>query len=361
MDHNAVLKIDYRYDLHDLSQDKKANDKINGMEKINILIFEYITGGGFNKQELPESLAREGLLMLRALTGNLAEIATVDLTIMLDQRMSEAFAAPGSAAIQVISPELDCMTEFNRLLPHCDAVWPIAPESGGLLESLCAAVEKSGKILLNSASGVVAQTGDKWLSYQELNRYGMPVVPTYKLADFSFQEGDWIIKPVDGVGCSDSFIIKGQREFNDICLGLDKSRYIIQPHILGLKTSLSCLFKQGRGWLLSVNLQQFIIVESQYKLSGLIVNISVCEANYIALIADIAKAFPGLWGYVGIDLIETGDKRYVLEINPRLTSSFAGIYPATGVNPARAVLELLEGDPVLKPGCDHPVNLIIQE
>lgn len=39
---------------------------------MKILVFEYITGGGFNRQELPASLAREGRLMLLALLDGLA-------------------------------------------------------------------------------------------------------------------------------------------------------------------------------------------------------------------------------------------------------------------------------------------------
>ena len=34
---------------------------------------------------------------------------------------------------------------------------------------------------------------------------------------------------------------------------------------------------------------------------------------------SIAQAFSELWGYVGIDLIETTEQLFVLEINPRLT------------------------------------------
>ena len=331
------------------------------MEKLRVLLFEYITGGGLSKEELPGRLAKEGLLMLQSLTHNLAEAPDLELTVMLDQRMLEEFTKSESATIKIIAPNQDYLDEFNRLLPLCDAVWPIAPESDGLLQKLCEAVEKSGKILFNSNSEAVAVTGNKWLTYQNLTANGIPAVPTDKLHNFSYTEGDWIVKSVDGVGCSDSFIVSKQTEYESLTEGLDKSKFIIQPHLYGLKTSLSCLYKHGRGWLLSVNLQQFIVAGEQYQLTGLIVNISTCASKYFSLLTDIAATFPGLWGYVGIDLIETEDKLYVLEINPRLTSSFAGIYHATGINPARAVLELLEDDPILRPTRDRPVSLIIQE
>ena len=53
---------------------------------------------------------------------------------------------------------------------------------------------------------------------------------------------------------------------------------------------------------------------------------------------------PGLWGYIGIDIMESA--RYgtqVLEINPRLTTSYAGLYQATGIRLIRELLRLADG------------------
>jgi predicted ATP-grasp superfamily ATP-dependent carboligase len=137
-------------------------------------------------------------------------------------------------------------------------------------------------------------------------------------------------------------------------------RYIIQPHMPGKKTSLSCLFKQGCGWLLCVNLQQFDIINRQYHLSKIIVNHQADLGGYQDLVETIAVAIPELWGYVGIDLIETQEQRLVLEINPRLTTSFAAIGAALGINVAAAVLQLLQGQPALKAVCNQPITINVQ-
>jgi predicted ATP-grasp superfamily ATP-dependent carboligase len=125
-------------------------------------------------------------------------------------------------------------------------------------------------------------------------------------------------------------------------------RYIIQPQLAGQTISLSCLFKQGRGWLLCANQQQFTISKQQYHLAQLIVNHTDDLAVYRALVDAIALALPELWGYVGIDLIETPEQSWVLEINPRLTTSYVGINKALGLNVVEAVLQLVHGDPCLK-------------
>jgi tyramine---L-glutamate ligase len=334
------------------------NDKITYMKKLKILVFEYITGGGLNKSDLPESLAREGLLMLQSLIDNLAGIEMIEFLIMLDCRMIGKLT-PKPANIRFIRPEHDSRQEFTRLMSLCDAVWPIAPESDSILQTLCEEVDLSGKLLLTSSASAVAVAGDKWLTYGHLRRHCIDAVQTQRLADFCFTSGEWIIKPVDGVGCADSYLIADKKDFDTITAPLDKNKYIVQPHLQGEKISLSCLLKQGRGWLLCANRQQFDLIKKQYHLTGITVNFTSNTARYHELVNAVAKAMPDLWGYVGVDLIETAGQILILEINPRLTTSYAGIYAALGVNCARSVIELLTSDPQLQPTRNQPVNIKI--
>ena len=328
------------------------------MKKLKILVFEYITGGGLNKSDFPESLAREGLLMLQSLVDDLTRIDVVEPLIMLDYRMIGRLS-PNPANIHIIGPEHDSHQEFTRLMSLCDAVWPIAPESDAILQTLCEEVERSGKLLLTPPASAVAVSGNKWLTYRQLRQHSIATVQTQKLVDFSFIPGEWMLKPADGVGCADSYMISKQKDFDTITATLDKDKYIIQPHIQGEKASLSCLFKQGRGWLLCANRQHFELINKQYHLTGITVNFQSDISNYLNLVNDVAKAMPNLWGHVGIDLIEKAEQILVLEINPRLTTSYAGIHEAIGINCARAVLELLAGDPLLQPTRNQAVNIKI--
>ncbi|MEQ1484132.1 ATP-grasp domain-containing protein [Methyloglobulus sp.] len=326
------------------------------MKKLKILIFEYITGGGLNKSDLPESLAREGLLMLQSLLDNLVGIEMVECLIMLDFRMVGRLAT-NPYDIHIIRPEHECRQELTRLMSLCDAVWPIAPESDFILQTLCEEVERSGKLLLTSPASVVAIAGNKWLTYQHLRQHSINTVPTQRLSDFCFTPSEWIVKPVDGVGCEDSYLVSDQEDFDTVTSLLDKNNYIVQPHIQGAKISLSCLFKKGRGWLLCANRQQFDIINKQYHLTGITVNFTSDISMYQDLVNDVAKAMTDLWGYAGIDLIVTPDQILVLEINPRLTTSYAGLYAALGMNCADAVLDLLSGDPHLEPTHHQAVNI----
>ncbi|MDP1772491.1 MAG: ATP-grasp domain-containing protein [Methylobacter sp.] len=319
---------------------------------MKILVFEYITGGGFNKQELPDSLVDEGRLMLNALLDNLIRINRLEVTVMMDWRLNESISMAGINTI-VIRPEHDISEEFARLVKQSDLVWPIAPEFDGILQTLCQTVESLGKMLLTAPATAVAIAGNKLKTYEQLNCHQITAVSTRMLEKNDYAPGEWIVKPVDGVGCADSYVITNRQEFER--MAARKGEYIIQPHLQGAKTSLSCLFKQGRGWLVCANLQHFDFINQQYQLADIVVNHHQDLGVYQSVITKIAQALPELWGYVGIDLIETATQTWVLEINPRLTTSFVGIYEALGINIAEVVLQLLHGEPTLIPVCNRPV------
>lgn len=320
---------------------------------VKILVFEYITGGGFNKQELPDSLVDEGRLMLNALLDNLIRLNSLEVTVMMDWRLNESIGMAGINTV-VIRPEHDISKEFAQLVKQSDLVWPIAPEFDGILQALCQTVESLGKMLLTSSSTAVSLAGNKFKTYELLCRHQIAAVPTRMLED-DFSPGEWMVKPVDGVGCVDSYVIANRLDFEQ--MAVRKGQYIIQPHLQGAKTSLSCLFKQGRGWLVCANLQRFEFLNQQYHLADIVVNHHPDLGAYRQLIDKIALAVPELWGYAGIDLIETAEQTWVLEINPRLTTSFVGIYDALGINVAEAVLQLLHGDPILNPVCNRPITV----
>jgi len=316
---------------------------------VKILVFEYITGGGFNKQELPDSLAGEGSLMLNALLDNLSRLNNLEVTIMLDWRLSNSIEVNSV----IIRPEHDVTEEFVRLVKQSDVVWPIAPEFDAILQKLCQTVESLGKVLLTSPATAVAIAGNKFKTYELLNRHHITSVPT-RMFDDAYSPGEWMIKPIDGVGCSDSRVITNRLDFEQMVTS--EGQYVIQPHLQGAKTSLSCLFKQGRGWLVCANLQRFEFADQQYHLTGIVVNHYRDLSAYQQLIDEIAAALPELWGYAGIDLIEN-DRTWVLEINPRLTTSFVGIYDALGINIAEAVLQLMHGEPIINPAYNRPVTV----
>jgi predicted ATP-grasp superfamily ATP-dependent carboligase len=287
-----------------------------------ILIFEYLTGGGLNGEMVPESLAREGKMMIEALLANFAKLPAIEVVLM--------------------TACCDTEREFQKQLKSVEAAWVIAPEFDGILERFCRYVEHANKILLTSPAKAVALTANKFTTFQMLNTAKIQTVPTemFNPASNYDQTKEWIIKPIDGVGAENTFLLTSEKDW--LALPKFEKNYIIQPHCHGEKISLSCIFKNAVARVLCVNLQIFNVINQQYVLQTIDVNYKVDDGRYQKLASQIAHAFPDLFGYVGVDLIETEDTCFVLEINPRLTTSFVDIETVVGLNVAELVLNLSE-------------------
>lgn len=99
---------------------------------------------------------------------------------------------------------------------------------------------------------------------------------------------------------------------------------------------------QGRAQLLSCNKQIIDINNHALSFKGVLVNGMQAYRQAFEQIANqIAKAFPSLAGYVGIDVIVQHDQVFVVEINPRLTTSYAGLRESIGANPAELIINTL--------------------
>lgn len=336
--------------------------KVTRLKKI--LLFEFITGGGFAQQQLPGSLAKEGCMMLQALVNELAFCSNIELTVVLDWRIKDIQLTDNTTVVNVSKNQ-----SVYQLLPDLcrssDFVWPVAPEIDGALYKTTQLIEKTKAHLLNSSSQAIYLCSDKLAATQLLNQLGIASVETLSLDQFSDEfEMPWVIKPKDGAGCSNTYYIADESEFTLVKKQLKYlNDYAIQPFIKGATLSLSCLFSKGEAWLLSCNKQQISIENGQFKLKACIVNIKsdrVCE--YQALINQIAQAIPGLSSYVGIDIIQPDNGiPQVLEINPRLTTSYAGILPATGLNIAKAVIEMSETAPIINKTRNQQYTISINE
>ncbi|MGH8476641.1 MAG: ATP-grasp domain-containing protein [Methylococcales bacterium] len=312
---------------------------------MKILLFEYISGGGLIKESIPQSLFREGDLMLRTLLDDLCEIQGIRLAVMRDARLD----APGLRAprrnLELIRVGLDHDFDevWRQAIRSVDAVWPIAPETAGVLEKLCKDVHESGKILLNSPAEVVALTASKSETLLHLQRAGIDVVPTVRLAEFRDQfPAPWVIKPDDGAGCDRTWLARDKKSIRRFQARSSIGNEIIQPFVEGTAMSLSTLFRQGDARLLSCNRQHILQLDEYFYLSGCTVNVTPADPGmFLELACAIARAIPGLSGYAGVDFILAEGFPKVLEINPRLTTSYAGLSKALHRNIAAEVLELL--------------------
>ena len=312
---------------------------------MRILVIEYITGGGLVNEDLASGLLGEAEIMVDALLADLHDSPDVDLLVSRDPRLP-----PPRVACEILTPRAgdDVWTLWRDGMQRCDALWPLMPESGGLLERVSRLALEVGCSLIGSRPDAVRIAASKLHTSACLRRHGIAVVPTYAApGPVAEVAARWVSKPDDGVGCERTRIFDS---LEALAAALDREApgtYVVQPYTEGTAASLSLLCQSGAARLLSCNLQQVIEVDGRFELRGICVNGLAQRDGCAALGAAIARAIPGLWGYVGVDLICTDHGPQVLEINPRLTVSYAGLRAALKINPAALVLRLLREGPAL--------------
>ena len=308
-------------------------------------------------QDMPASLAAEGCLMLQALLDELKPLPNLQLILPLDRRCV-GLNLPDNAQLVWIDGSQPLQTWLSALIASSDAVWPIAPETDEILSKIAASVTAQDKTLLLSSPAAVALCSDKLATYQALAAAKIAAVvtkPLLAVADYKA-----VIKPRDGVGCQGGFICDNQQQLSTAMADINAEDYLIQPYVAGQAVSLSCLFKDTQAWLLCCNQQQIVEKNQQFNLQACKVNVANPQRSfYQQLIQQVAQAIPGLWGYIGIDLIESAQGPLILEVNPRLTTSYVGIQAATGLNVAQQVLTLLHDKPLLQHSRQQTVVITI--
>ncbi len=330
---------------------------------MRVLVCEFVTGGGMPvEQPIPASLAFEGGLMLHALVDELLELPTIEVVVTRDARLPPL--APPVSSITVNSPE-EAWTLWEDLARTAvDAVWPIAPETEGALERLSRLVETAGCQLLNSQADAVAIAASKAATATALALAGVPVAPVWRVEERGEPPGTgpWVVKPDDGAGCVDTRLLRDRAAWRRWRAGGPRAGFIVQPFIPGVAASLSMLCRDGEAWVLTANRQHVTLAGSSLVYHGGVVGGVAASPRLSALAREVAQAMPGLRGYAGVDFIATDDGPLVLEVNPRLTTSYAGLWRATGRNTAATVLDLLREPPVIPRPVDRitPVSLPLE-
>ena len=158
-------------------------------------------------------------------------------------------------------------------------------------------------------------------------KHNIPCIPSYLSSQINAIPYDTIIeKDRYGVGCSHVKKISKKDS-------IKRKKMIYQPYIKGNHFSLCVYYEKQSFKLLTLNEQDIVLDNNNIKLRSLKVNVK--NSHYLELysiLRNIYKSLPGLYGYVGVDIIMTRDKILVVEVNPRLTTSFTGISGTLGIN-----------------------------
>ncbi|MBY9011467.1 MAG: ATP-grasp domain-containing protein [Candidatus Lokiarchaeota archaeon] len=332
----------------------------------NLFIFEFVSGGGYNRRDIPSSLFCEGYAMLRTIVEDFKKLG-FKITTLLDRRISHLSRYLISDIVKFVNPKEDFLKKYIDCVSKSTYCFIIAPEFSNHLYNLTQIVkEYKKKILSIDLNGVWLGTSKletyKYFTTNKLNTpksYLIPFKEGLIDVDFIFQKFDQlgssiIIKPEDGAGSELIFHFETKDQilqfFKRSEEKLDMVRnYIVQEYIEGDDLSISLinrtnLKKTGAQdqIILSINTQDVQNLtpnkESLY-LGGFtpVENYGVLRDRFEKILKSMNLT--KFQGYFGIDFIKKADNSiYFIEINPRLTTSYIGIRNILDYNPLELLL-----------------------
>ena len=335
------------------------------MMKNRIFIFEFVSGGGFNKVNIPISLFCEGYGMLRSIIMDFKSL-NFEIRTMLDYRIFHLAQFLPVDEVSITRNKDNFLKKFKTYVKECKYIFIIAPESSNILYKLTEIVKKSNRILLSTNLEGISLGMSKMNTYYffKENKATTPktyLIPKRKkqldnefiLQKFNTLKKPVVIKPEDGVGAESIYYFESQYQLKRFFLNFphkieSRRKYIIQEFIEGKDLSMSLIgvpytkdsqFKEPL--LLSINSQNIDIKNSNFESEYYggttpIENYKEVKNNLNAILEKIN--FSEVTGYFGIDFIRSSDaKLYFIEINPRLTTSYIGLRNVINHNPAKLI------------------------
>ncbi len=322
---------------------------------MRLLVYEHVSGGGYAGQPISPSILSEGFGMLRSFVSDFKS-AGHEVTVLLDARLAKLNPPiVTDCTIPVFYPQ-----EAEKFLINAakinDAIYVIAPETGQILQSLVELVEHTGKVSLNCDASAIQKVADKTVLYEKLKKKDLPTPNTVV---FNTDEGlgevkqtirskfsyPLVFKPMDGVSCGGLSIVKEDAQVEKAVAKIKaestEKRFIVQEFIDGEAASVSVLCAGCKALAISLNRQNVKVdvpeAVSSYE-GGAVPFDHPLKHEALRVAEEVVESFSGLRGYVGVDLVLTKDKPFVVDVNPRLTTSYVGLCRVATFNVAEALV-----------------------
>jgi predicted ATP-grasp superfamily ATP-dependent carboligase len=318
---------------------------------MRVFLYEYTCAAGESDSS---ALRAEGAAMLRALWEDFGRIPGVTPVTLPGEFGS--LDIPDRATRPPRGREEEA---FRFLAAAADYTVVVAPEFNNLLETRCRWVVESGGRLLGPSPAAVALAADKIALSRFLRKHGVPA-PESRTAD-GHQAADLpfpvVWKPRHGAGSQATFLVHSGRELAQ-CAARARSEgwsgeAIVEAFLPGQPASVAFLIGPGHEVALLPARQQ-LSADGRFRYRGGSLPLEPPLAEQAVRLGRRAvRAVPGLSGYVGVDLVlgaaADGSEDRVIEINPRLTTSYVGLRAAARANLAALWLRIVRGEDVLPP------------
>jgi predicted ATP-grasp superfamily ATP-dependent carboligase len=315
---------------------------------MHVFLYEWITGGGLVDEpgRLPASLLAEGSAMITALAADFSAISGCRVSVLRDTRLHD-LPLPGCETIEVHSTS-DCREQFDRLAAAADWSMIVAPEFDGILQQAVRRVGEAGGRALNSSDQFITLAANKHQTAEHLRQAGVPAPIGRVLAedepklptDFDYPA---VLKPIDGAGSQHTLLVSGaadepapypwRRRLERFHAG--------RPASVGVLCGPKSRVPLPACW-------QHLSSDGRFSYrGGAVIGEAPLAERAAALALRALDVMPPALGYVGVDLVlgnaPDGSEDVVIEINPRLTTSYVGLRRAVQENLSQAMLDVAGG------------------
>jgi len=290
---------------------------------MRVFVYEYT--GAQADGTLSASLRAEGRAMLSAVLADFRRIPGVEAVTLAGAEHRAAFADLAGSA------------DFTLL---------IAPEFDDILAERCRWVEEADGRLLGPSRAAVGLTGDKLRLAEHLRAAGVPTPACFALSASSIPL-PFICKPRHGAGSQVTFLI---HDANDVpaCIAQAAAEgwhgeLLLQQYVAGVAASVAFLVGP-RAHVPLLPARQLLSYDGRFHYLGGQVPLSgELGRRAVDLARHAVEQVPGLRGFVGVDVV-LGNEDQVIEINPRLTTSYVGLRALAETNLAEAMLRVALGE-----------------
>ncbi len=293
--------------------------------------------------------------MLKGLTSDFKN-AGHNVTAMLDYRVEKFNPRLNIDNRVIVFSKSDQM--LADALRGIEAIYVVAPESNGILQTIVKSIEDTELISLNCQSKAIERTAHKPTLLKHVKSLGLNVAETLLVKktnlakikqDISDKLGfPVVVKPVNGAGCSCLSIVRNAKQIPAAIKKIEQESpdtpILVQKLIEGISASVSVISTGIEAVPVSLN-RQNVTLASPYSIScyhgGALPLDNPIKEEAFAVAKRVVESFKGLKGYIGVDIVIAKDKVVVIEVNPRLTTSYVGLRNVLNFNLAQAILESL--------------------
>lgn len=320
---------------------------------MKILLIEWACSISFEENKADSSFYSEGKAMFMAVMEDLLQCGHQIVTVLREDLSVDH----RSVQVHTLKSNKSLILLLKNLASHCDACVLIAPECGGILFEMISAIEDISIQHIGCSSAAVALCANKFQLHQLLIANGITTPETWLHIQDVEVDGPLVLKPLDGAGSEGIKIYKNLQELAIASIVNRPTKLksmVIQQFVQGIPVSIACLVRRNGSILFMPSCGQIIgFYQGSLKYEGGWCPLArELHARTERLAKTTLAVVNGIFGWIGIDMIlgesPDGSDDFVIEINPRLTTSYVGIRQLIVPSPVPWWINMENGPLILK-------------